>query len=58
MQSNQPAAKTIHCRFCDTYLCKGSQLRLQGTTIVCADSAFEHLVKPPKTVGCKYNIRL
>ncbi len=29
---------------------------MQGTTIVCADSAFEQLVKPPKTVGGKSNI--
>jgi hypothetical protein len=43
----------IHCRFCDTFICKGSQLRLQGTSVVCTDQSFEDLVKPPKTVGGK-----
>jgi len=52
--SNQETAKRIHCRFCDTYLCKGSSLRLQGTTVVCVDSAFEQLVKPPKSAGAKF----
>jgi hypothetical protein len=50
-QSNQQAAKSVHCRFCDTFLCKGSSLRLQGTTVVCVGPAFEQLVKPPKTAG-------
>lgn len=49
--SKTKAAKAIHCRFCDTYLCSGSSLRTQGTTIVCVDSKFEELVKPPKSAG-------
>ncbi|CAF2758274.1 unnamed protein product [Rotaria sp. Silwood2] len=53
-QSNQDTAKEIRCRFCDTHLCKGSSLRLQGTTVICVDPAFELLVKPPKTVAEKF----
>ncbi|CAF3376015.1 unnamed protein product [Rotaria socialis] len=52
-QPNKETAKTIHCRFCDTFLCRGSSLRLQGTTIVCLDPAFEKLVNPPKSAGEK-----
>lgn len=44
-------AKEIRCRYCDKPLCKGSSLRRQGTTVVCFDSLFEQLVKPPKSTG-------
>ncbi|CAF1045185.1 unnamed protein product [Rotaria sordida] len=53
-QSNQETAKEIHCRFCDTYLCKGSSLRLQGTTVICVDPTFEQRVKPPKSLGERF----
>ncbi|CAF1411589.1 unnamed protein product [Rotaria sp. Silwood1] len=51
--SNQETAKEIHCRFCDIYLCKGSSLRLQGTTVICVDPTFEQFVKPPKALAEK-----
>ena len=51
--SNAQTAQTIKCRYCDQFLCEGSRLRLQGTTIVCADAAFEKLINPPKTAGGK-----
>ncbi|CAF0876492.1 unnamed protein product [Adineta steineri] len=54
-QNYQKPAKEIHCRFCDTYLCKGSSLRLQGSTIVCVDSEFERLVNPRNSAGEKFN---
>ncbi|CAF1036493.1 unnamed protein product [Adineta steineri] len=54
-QNHQKPAKEIRCRFCDTYLCKGSSLRLQGSTIVCVDSEFERLVNPSNSAGEKFN---
>ena len=53
-----PVAARVHCRFCNAFLCAGSSLKSQGTTIVCADAEFERLVKPPKIVGGKRNIRI
>ncbi|UJR31193.1 hypothetical protein I4U23_018699 [Adineta vaga] len=53
-QNNQATAREIRCRFCDKYLCNGSSLRYQGTTVICKDPAFEQLVNLPKSPGAKF----
>lgn len=47
--TKKSSAKNIHCRYCNEYLCAGTNLRLQGSTVVCVDPYFESHVKPPQT---------
>ena len=49
--SSTQTAQEIRCRYCDMYLCEGSKLRRQGTTVVCSDPAFEQLVRPQQSPG-------
>ena len=53
-----PVAAKVHCRFCDAFLCTGSSLKRQGSTIVCVGAQFELLVKPSKIAGGKKLSRL
>ena len=56
--ANGPAAAKVHCRLCDAFLCAGSSLKRQGSTIVCVGAQFELLVKPSKIAGGKKLSRL